>query len=384
MTDVTPIDAVPAYTATPTAVRPLTAAERLPVVDALRGVAILGVLVAYTMWNLGTPPAATWSRADHAIDATLETLVDAKFITLFAFLFGAGTAQQWRRIAARGADVVAMHVRRMAFLLAVGLLHAALLRNGDILAPYALLGLALLAVRAWPARRIAVAAVVLAILPYVLPPALRAAGVAFPDRPSASADDLTWRSYLVDNLAWLRYWYLTGPIVSWPRVLALMLAGVLADRAAVLPRLAADRRLAWRTLGIALPAAVATRLAVELVAMPGALRTQTYFLSAWSLAAVYVAAFALLCARPGWPQRLAWLRAVGRMAFTNYLVQALLVVPACLALGLFDTVTPTRGVALALAVAAVEIPLSVWWLRRFAYGPVEWLWRRATYGARPG
>jgi uncharacterized protein len=53
----------------------------------------------------------------------------------------------------------------------------------------------------------------------------------------------------------------------------------------------------------------------------------------------------------------------------------------CLALGLFDAVTPTRGVLLAVGVAAIQIPFSVWWLGRFRYGPVEWLWRRATYGA---
>ena len=68
------------------------------------------------------------------------------------------------------------------------------------------------------------------------------------------------------------------------------------------------------------------------------------------------------------------------MAFTNYLIQALIVLPICLFFGLFEAITPTRGLLLALAVAAIEIPFSVWWLARFEYGPVEWLWRRATYG----
>jgi len=109
---------------------------------------------------------------------------------------------------------------------------------------------------------------------------------------------------------------------------------------------------------------------------------EVYHMGIWSLAAVYVAAFALLCQRPDWPARLHWLRAVGRMAFTNYLIQALIVVPICLSFGLFDAITPTRGLLLALGVAAIQIPFSVWWLTRFEYGPVEWLWRRATYGAR--
>src|SRR4029079_13499328 len=120
------------------AVRPLAAVERLPLVDVLRGVAILGVLLAYTLWNLGSTPSETWSRTDRIVDFTGDTLVDGKFITIFAFLFGAGTAQQWQRIEASGQNPVGIHLRRMLFLLTAGLLHAALLRNGDILAPYAI------------------------------------------------------------------------------------------------------------------------------------------------------------------------------------------------------------------------------------------------------
>jgi uncharacterized protein len=374
-------------------VGPLTAAERLPFVDALRGAAILGVLVAYTMWNLGGPPPNVWSAADRAIDATLEVLVDAKFLSTFAFLFGAGVAQQWRRVEARGGNPVPLHLRRMAFLVVVGLAHGALLRNGDILAPYGLLGVTLLGARRWPTRRVVAVALVLALAPYVVEIALRAAGATLPGRPSGDASDTSWRAYWAGNFAWLRYWYLTGPLVSWPRVLALMLAGVAADRARVLPRLAADRRLAVRVLAAGLVIAVVARAAVEL--LPGmwdprhapraraVALNQTYWLSAWSLAAAYGAALALLCRRAAWAVRLAPLGAVGRMAFTNYLVQAVIIVPVCLAAGLFDAVTPTRGVLLAAGVAAVQIPFSVWWLRRFAHGPVERAWRVVTYGA-PG
>jgi uncharacterized protein len=370
------------------AVRPLSPAERLPLVDALRGVAILGVLVAYTMWNLGSPSSETWTAAERAINTTLGILVDAKFVTMFAFLFGAGTAQQWRRIESHGQDPVAVHARRMLFLLVVGILHAVVLRNGDILANYAILGLMLMVPRRWPTRRIIAAAVVLAILPYGAFLALRAVHWKLATRPAA-VPDVSWRHYWADNLAWVRYRYLTEPLLSWPRILAVMLAGVLADRARFLTRVAADRRLALRTLGVALPVAVASRVAVPLVAgwwdirhapmARGIVLDQTYWISAWSLAATYIAAFALLFQRVAWPARLAWLRAVGRMAFTNYLLQAVIVVPVCLALGLFDAVTPTRGLLLALGVAAVEVPFTVWWLRRFAYGPVEWAWRRATY-----
>jgi uncharacterized protein len=319
-------------------------------------------------------------------------LVDGKFITIFAFLFGVGTAQQWQRIESSGQSPVAIHLRRMLFLLIAGLLHAALLRNGDILAPYAILGVALLAARRQSARRLVVAAILLALLPYAIKLGLDVVGWKLPHRPGADGESVSRFRYWTQNFDWLRYWYMTNPLLSWPRILTVMLAGVLAQRAGLMARVAADARLARRLFAIALPIAVVGRIALLL--LPGRwdpqhwtrvrsiVLNEAYYVASWSLAAVYVAAFALLCQRPAWPERLYWLRAVGRMAFTNYLIQALIVVPVCLFFGLFDAITPTRGLLLALGVTAIEIPFSVWWLARFEYGPVEWLWRQATYGAR--
>jgi uncharacterized protein len=178
----------------------------------MRGVAILGVLVAYTMWNLGNLPEDAWTGADRVVSGATGLLVDNKFLTMFAFLFGLGVCQQWRRWEVAGHDPAPLHLRRMTFLLTVGLLHAALLRNGDILA------------------------------------------------------------------------------------------------------------------------------------------------------------------RP--------VRAVGRMAFTNYLVQALLIVPVCLAFGLFDAMTPTLALGLALSVTALQVWYSTRWLASRESGPLERLWRRVTYGSR--
>jgi len=240
--------------------------------------------------------------------------------------------------------------------------------------------------------RVVVAAVLLALLPYAIKLGFGAIGWKFPHRPGAGGESVSRFRYWRENFDWLRYWYLTNPLLSWPRILTVMLAGVLAQRAGAMARVAADARLARRLFATAFPIAVAGRIA--LVLLPGRwdprhwtlargiVLNEVYYVAIWSLAAVYVAAFALLCQRPGWPARLHWLRAVGRMAFTNYLIQALIVVPICLLLGLLDAITPTRGLLLALGVTAIEIPFSVWWLARFEYGPVEWLWRRATYGAR--
>lgn len=375
----------------PATVRPLMARERLALVDVLRGVAILGVLVAYTLWSLGSPPSEQWSRADVVIDTLGSYFVDTKFISIFAFLFGVGTAQQWRRAEADARRRTAIHVRRMSFLLVAGLVHATLIRNGDILAPYAILGLVLLGARRLSDRKLVVAIIVLALLPYAIHAAYDVFGWKVAHRPGAGSEAAVWTHYWTDNFAWVRYWFLTNPLFEWPRILAVILAGVLADRAGLMPRIAADRRLAWKILGVALPLAVITKAgSIELdlhwshqraALTRGIVLNQVYYVAAWSLAAVYVALFALICQRPGWPARLQWLRAVGRMAFTNYLLQGLIVVPVCLAVGLFDSVTPTRGLLLALGVMAIQIPFSVWWLGKFEYGPIEWLWRRVTYGS---
>jgi uncharacterized protein len=68
------------------------------------------------------------------------------------------------------------------------------------------------------------------------------------------------------------------------------------------------------------------------------------------------------------------------MPFTNYLLQALPIVPVCLAFGLFDQMTPTRALLLALAVVALQFWFSTWWLTSHESGPLEGVWRRVTYG----
>jgi uncharacterized protein len=238
----------------------------------------------------------------------------------------------------------------------------------------------LLFTRHWSTRALLVAVVVLAMLPYGIQAVFHAAGWNVPGRPGDSAS----------NLDWLVYWYKTNPLFGFPRILAIMVGGVLADRHGVVRRVATDRHFARRILLIALPIAIVARVALfvlPLVWSPqsggigrGMVLNQLHHLEAWSLAPVYACGLALLLHDPAWVERLAWLRSTGRMAFTNYLGQSLLIVPVCMVFGLFDTITPTRGWLLALAVMAAQIPFSVWWLRQFEYGPLEWVWRAFTYG----
>src|SRR5262245_54218102 len=91
-------------TATP--LQPVAPSERIPALDVVRGFALFGVLLAYSLWNLGNPPEHTYTHIDRILDVVLSALVDTKFYTLFAFLFGLGFSIQLTRARTRGTSIV--------------------------------------------------------------------------------------------------------------------------------------------------------------------------------------------------------------------------------------------------------------------------------------
>ena len=105
-------------------------------------------------------------------------------------------------------------------------------------------------------------------------------------------------------------------------------------------------------------------------------------LGAPALGIAYIAALTLLLQRRSWTDRLGPFGAVGRMALTNYLMQSVAFVLLFFGYGLgwFGQTGAFYGLVLASVLFALQIVASVWWLRRFRFGPVEWLWRTLTYG----
>lgn len=101
-----------------------------------------------------------------------------------------------------------------------------------------------------------------------------------------------------------------------------------------------------------------------------------------ALGLAYIAALTLLLQRDDWKKLFAPLGAVGRMALTNYLLQSVAFVLLFFGYGLgwFGQVGPFGGFMLCLPLFALQIVGSMWWLRRFRFGPAEWLWRSLTYG----
>ena len=222
------------------ALQPVAPSERIQELDILRGFALFGVLLAYTLWNLGSPPGDQWSNADRLLNGVLSVLIDTKFYTLFAFLFGLGFAIQLTRAEARGVSVVPVYVRRLLALLLIGLAHALLLRNGDILVPYAVMGFILLLFRRASNKALLVGGIIGLVYPYLARGVWDSTGIPFPKPPTTEG-----KSYLAENFAWVQYWYSIA-IQAWPASLPMFLAGLYVGRRRFFENLSAyTKKLKW-------------------------------------------------------------------------------------------------------------------------------------------
>ena len=392
---------------------PVTAEERLPTLDVLRGIALLGVLAANVwFWFSGLylriadfRPELSRLTPDSATHHLLAVFVSGKAISTFSFLFGVGLAIQMSRAEARGEDVAPLYRRRLAVLLAIGLMHGVLLWYGDILAPYALLGFVLLLFRRRGDRTLlAWAAVMLVVLPIALTawmvlasdPAAPAAGAAAAAAARRTATLEAFRSarpdrVIPENLRWIRQMYF-GPnvVLIFSPVFGCFLLGLWAGRRRVFEHVsghtAAFRRVAVWGLGFGLTANVVLdviRTTVRAADAPPWLRLLAIALHVFgvtALAAGYVSVVALLLERAAWKHRLAPFAPVGRMALTNYLSQTVICLLVFYGGGLVGRVGVAEALVISLAVFAVQMAWSPWWLARFHFGPAEWVWRSLTYG----
>jgi uncharacterized protein len=364
--------------------QPVALRERILGLDVLRGFAMLGVLVAYCMWSLGTAPEESWSAFDKRLDEVVAFIVDGKFYTILAFLFGLGFSIQLGR-ASDDSAAVEIYCRRLAILAGIGLIHALLLRNGDILLPYALTGFLLIPFRGASDRVLITTAFALLLFTVGVRAFWTDLGLPSLDRPQ-----LEDASYLVENAAWVRYWYSTA-LFTWPVNLMMFLFGLCAGRRQIIPKLAKKPRALLIIAGAGLVAGFGfyfARLAVLHAMAPSAransLAWMMFTFHCWGLSSAYAALLLLALRTAPGQAALAPLAAVGRLALTNYLSQSGIIVPLCLAFGWFDRFTPTSSLALAGAVfILVQLPFSIFWAQRFQFGPAEWMWRLLTYQRVP-
>lgn len=389
---------------------PTTARERIEALDILRGAALFGIL-ASNMRAFNSPMAAyldhslMWQSApDRAAQILIDTFVSGKFITIFSFLFGIGFAVMMERAESRGLPNRAFYLRRLGVLLGFGLVHVTLLWWGDVLAPYALMGFLLFLFRNASSRRVFIWACILYNWPVILSLAgtsATLAGIQIPSSPPTTAAQLaeTVRAYSSGTFVEIfkermkeNTFMLFGIFFFYPRILGLFLFGLLVWRRGIVRDLPGHQDLLRRCRMWGLTGGLSLNIlgvAITEIFHPDPLGFSpltlavNLILSAGVplLSLFYVCSIVLLLEDSVWRERLRPFAAVGRTALTNYLLHTLL----CTALyyswgfGFYGKVGPLAGLVPTLLIYAVLLWLSNWWLRRHAYGPMEWLWRSLTY-----
>ena len=349
--------------------RPVAATERVVSIDVLRGVALLGVLLVNLLAGFRVPLAGHILGLDEPLGpggsfllSLVSAVIEFKAFTLFSFLFGVGVAIQAGRTAA--AKSTRFLLRRFGALMAFGLIHLLFVWNGDILTLYALCGLILIPLLRFPPAALAGLGALLIAAPIVAP-----LPVPFPDDAvlrQLAAEALhayrTSRWHELFAFRWRETQLLVVPLLllSLTRTLGLMLLGIAAWRAGLFD----GRRGMWRWILIAGAAIGLASLVVR-----------NEQIATISLAFAYGAGILV------WNPHAPLLAAGGRMAFTNYLFQSIFFGFAFYGYGLGWFGRLGVGITLAGGVVfyCAQLVWSRWWLRRFYFGPLEWLWRSISY-----
>lgn len=422
------------------AVRPLGSGERILSIDVIRGFAVLGILlmniVGFGLHAAAYADPTVAGGADGVnlwVYALILVLVDGKMRGIFSLVFGAGVVVLMGRLFERGAGAEAadVHYRRMFWLMLFGVVHAYLLWWGDILYPYALLGLLLYPLRRLSPRALFITAVVLALLltGVFTGEAYRAIGVrdeaAAADAAAAAGATLTeeqidaqraWRerlknakpdaaelarvnaaftgsfgemfmerAKLVAQFHFTPYYF---PLL-WD-MLVMMLAGMALAKTGALAAARSYRYYAWMAAagyGIGLPLhlwmlqrSLATGFEHIAVGFTGILYEPARIAVCFGHIAVL-----MIVLKAGVLRRVtATLAAVGQMAFTNYIVQSIICSTIFYGYGfaLFGKLQRFELYYVVVGCWVVNVAMSRWWLRRYRFGPLEWGWRSLTYWRR--
>ena len=386
------------------AFQPVAASERIATLDVLRGFALFGILLmnmeAFSgpldMSFTGIDPH--WQGGDYWADAFVYIFVQGKFFTLFSLLFGAGFAVMAQRASSAGRDFTRFYLRRSLGLLIIGALHAVLLWSGDILVAYALLSFALLAFREAPRSWLPVlgtaayvgAAVLMLLLgvlmqfaPADASSAQQAAAVVSIEAQRQAYGHGSYVQAVAQRLRDLGA-SLGALLVVGPQILGMFLIGAWFARSGAIADPARYRRL-WAVLRwLLLPLGLAVMFSsvyLQSYNPPG--RFDMRGAAAYALTAIagLLMCLGYLAWGVRWSRYLQWLAPAGRMALSNYLGQSLVCTLVFYAYGLgwFEQMGRAGQLLFAAGVFAAQVALSHVWLRRFQFGPVEWVWRALTY-----
>lgn len=399
---------------------PISGRQRIEYLDVVRGIAIFGILITNIEWfSFYTPDKQgpfLFGSADSTVRFLQYMFVEGKFYTIFSLLFGWGIAIQIKRFAKDDKGAAKFIRRRLYFMMLLGGIHLVFIWEGDIVFLYALLGFALLAFRNLPNRTILITGILFLFSPIVfyylkmkIPilnsplTSLIKLGEHFYQINGWTSQDLSRTNVLIESesiftpiritLSDIPYRFANLLFASRaPKVLGVMLIGFVVGRSQIYGKLLEHKRkLFWLScilLLLALP--LNYLLATYMYNSPpsfvftteGWLHSIVYALGVFPLATVYMIVIALLLESRKSRKYLQPIIPVGKMAFSNYVLQSLIgiVLFYGVGFGLAQQFGPLSLSIIAFLIFIFQLIYSTIWLKYFHFGPLEYIWRSLTYG----
>ncbi|MET3575644.1 DUF418 domain-containing protein [Bhargavaea ullalensis] len=384
-----------------TNLKPTASAERIDGLDYLRGFALLGIFVAnmlfFHMPYVYVDPF-TWfpSLKDELSHMWVDILFQSSFYPLFAMLFGYGMNMQFEKAKAAGRPFLPMVSRRMAVLLAFGIIHAFLIWPGDILITYALMGFLLMLMLRLPAGALAgIGAGVyvaglggLTLLVWIgelLTPGgslAQYADINAVNNSIAAYSNGSFGQVTAQRAADWIYMNSSAIPLAPIMILPLFMFGAAAGKW----KLVEKAGLQWKRWILPTVAGLLGGLALK--ALP-------YFTEYRYTAGTVQDAFGgplltvgytgliLLLLRSGlFRSVFAPVRMAGRMSLTVYIMQSIIatLIFYSYGLGYYGKVSVSTGTWMAVGIFAIQAILAGLYLQKFRQGPLEAVWRRLTYG----
>lgn len=395
-------------------ISPVKSTERFIILDALRGFALLGIVIAnfpefslYTFMSAEDAAALPFSAADRWTRYLLYLFIDGKFYTIFSLLFGIGFSIILENVTKRGGNAMLVFYRRMIILAFIGLLHLLFIWSGDILLLYALLGMILPLFRKLSDRNLLTLAAVLLIIPVIVDflceitqtnlssPVVRMQQIycsqfgitnenfAYWLRDASSYKEVF--QFLIQG-AWVRMQeFIDGN--RYFKVMGLFIIGFYIGRQHLYARL--EEKKTWlkkifvRGTLVGFPVSILYAYSALNNHFWGqSIHSLLYLLGVYPLAFAYMAGISILWLKYPHLSVFRCFAFPGRMALSNYIGQSLLGILIFYGIGfeLGAGMGLTLVVILAACVWLVQAIFSRIWLHYCQFGLLEWIWRMLTYG----
>ena len=374
---------------------------RIPQIDALRGFALFGIfIVNIFVFHAPYPHYSafygTFEGNEKAVVDIMNLLFVGKSMFIYAFLFGYGFWMQYERWGPKP-NFRGYWSRRMLWLSVIGVFHVLLLSFGDILLPYALLGLSLPLFARFGNRTLLFCFLFIHLIPvyeFVLRGWLGYQG--FFMQPVATLEDYiainSQGSFIDIFLLRLKDYFSFSNeklIMYIPKELSLFLLGIIAARSGWATKVRPKPWVAFCVLAI-FSAAMMHFFRPQVIALfdyksslfQRGLLGLTIHLIEFMHGVLYIIGFFMLWQYTKAPQVLKYLAPAGRMSLTNYIAQSLISVLLFSGLGYYGQWPPMKLAFCATVVYIFQLLLSTWWLQRKQQGPLEYVWRKLAKANR--